>query len=109
MVKDAAERFGNYPTTQAHQATTPRVKRWRPLLMAAGAVVVSNTQAAAEPLQQRPRPPQVAIDACRSQAEGDACSVEFRGQKISGTCRKAPGGEESLICMPEGPPPELPE
>src|SRR6185369_5353788 len=27
-----------------------------------------------EPLQERPKPPQVAIDACRNRAEGDTCS-----------------------------------
>jgi hypothetical protein len=64
--------------------------------------------AAAEPLQERPKPPQAAFDACRNRAEGDACTVELGDRKISGTCRKPPDGEQGLICFPAGPPPGPP-
>lgn len=61
-----------------------------------------------ERLQERPKPPQVALDACRNRAEGDACSVSFRGNTLAGTCRKLPGGDDGLVCLPEGPPPGAP-
>jgi hypothetical protein len=64
--------------------------------------------AAAEPLQERPKPPQAAFDACRNRAEGDACTVELGDRKISGTCRKPPEGAQELICFPAGPPPGPP-
>jgi hypothetical protein len=54
------------------------------------------------------RPPQVAIDACSSRAEGDACSVTFGDHTIDGTCRKSPSGEGPLACAPNGPPPCAP-
>lgn len=58
----------------------------------------------AVPLQERPKLPQAALDACSGKAEGDACSVEFRGQAIEGSCRKLPQ-EDELACLPAGPPP----
>lgn len=80
-------------------------------LTGSAAVPSEDTRAsstdAAEPLQERPKPPQAAFDACRSHAEGDACSVDFGGRTISGTCRKPPDGGD-LICFPSGPPPGAP-
>ncbi|HTQ08280.1 MAG TPA: hypothetical protein VMI54_30710 [Polyangiaceae bacterium] len=69
---------------------------------------MSSGLAAAEPSQDRPKPPQAAFDACRDRSEGDACSVDFGGRTISGTCRKPPEGDADLICMPAGPPPGAP-
>ena len=57
-----------------------------------------------EPLQAPPQLPQSVLDACRDHAAGEACSVEFQGQKLAGTCRKIPDHEE-LACLPAGPPP----
>ena len=68
----------------------------------------TRAETLAEPLQARPKPPQVALDACRNRAEGDACSVDFRGKTISGTCRKMPDGDAGLVCFPDGPPPGAP-
>ena len=48
--------------------------------------------------------PQAAFDACKSLSEGDACSVSFRGQTLTGTCRKGPNGESELACVPAYPP-----
>lgn len=64
----------------------------------------ARSQAPIEPLQAPPKPPQVALDACRGRAEGDECTVEFRGHKLSGNCRRAPGGGQDLACFPAGPP-----
>jgi hypothetical protein len=50
-------------------------------------------------------PPQEAIDACSSRAEGDACSVTFGDHTMEGTCRKGPNGDGPLACAPKGPPP----
>lgn len=61
----------------------------------------------AEPLQERPRPPQAALDACSGKDEGDECTVEFRGQTLEGTCRQLPE-EDDLVCLPAGPPPGRP-
>jgi hypothetical protein len=60
---------------------------------------------------ERRGPPPEAIAACEDQSEGDACSVEFRGRTVEGTCMAGPNGDEPLACMPEGgrpqgPPPE---
>ena len=51
-------------------------------------------------------PPPEALAACSGKAESDACSVTLRGQAMTGTCRKGPGGE-AVACMPAGmgPPP----
>lgn len=57
-----------------------------------------------EPMQERPKPPQAAFDACNGKAEGDACSVQLGERKISGTCQSAPGGEKALLCFPAGAP-----
>lgn len=73
---------------------------------ASQAQVSAETQV--EPLQERPKPPQVALDACRNRAEGEACSVTFRDKTISGTCRKMPGADDGLVCLPEGFPPAAP-
>lgn len=45
-------------------------------------------------------PPQVALDACESSGEGEACSFIAReGEEVAGTCVDSPQG---LACMPEG-------
>jgi hypothetical protein len=62
------------------------------------------TVAELEPLQAPPQLPQFVLDACRNRTEGEACSVEFQGQKLSGSCRKIPDHEQ-LACLPAGPPP----
>jgi hypothetical protein len=65
-----------------------------------------------EPVDAPPKPPQEAFDACKSLAEGDACSVSFNGHTVNGTCRKGPNGETELVCAPAhppGPPPEAVE
>jgi hypothetical protein len=49
------------------------------------------------------KPPQEAFDACKSLAEGDACSVSFNGHTMNGTCRKGPNGEGELVCAPPHP------
>lgn len=54
------------------------------------------------------KPPQEAIDACASHAEGDTCSVTFHDRTMEGTCRKGPNGEGTLACAPKGPPPGPP-
>ncbi|HEX4337612.1 MAG TPA: hypothetical protein VH062_16980 [Polyangiaceae bacterium] len=54
------------------------------------------------------QPPQEAIEACASKAEGDACSVTFHDRTMDGTCRKGPNGEGTLACAPKGPPPGPP-
>ena len=59
----------------------------------------ASSPTTSEPLQDRPKPPQFAVDACKDLAEGDPCSVEFGGRKLSGTCRKM-GGEAELVCLP---------
>jgi hypothetical protein len=60
-----------------------------------------------------PKPPQEAIDACESKAEGDTCSIESAGEAKEGTCKKGPDGDV-LACAPpnrpagphKGPPPD---
>jgi hypothetical protein len=64
-----------------------------------------DTEAPARPRQERSKPPPAAFDACRSRREGDACTVEFGEQKLSGTCRRLPSGGDDLVCFPAGPPP----
>ena len=58
-------------------------------------------------LQDRPKPPQFAVDACRNLSEGKACTVEFQGQTLAGTCKRL-GNAEALACLPSGPPPGSP-
>lgn len=50
------------------------------------------------------KPLQEAFDACKSLSEGDACSVNFNGHSMTGTCRKGPQGESELACVPAHPP-----
>lgn len=73
-----------------------------PPLPAAG---LAAGRSAAAPLAERPPgPPPEAVEACKDSSEGDACTVEFRGQTLAGTCRKGPNGEQPLACMPARPP-----
>lgn len=52
-------------------------------------------------LQEPPKVPQFVLDACLNHAEGEACALEFQGQKLSGTCKKIPDRQE-LACLPAG-------
>jgi hypothetical protein len=67
---------------------------------------VANPVSPAQPVDAPPahKPPQEAFDACKSLSEGDACSVNFDGHTMSGTCRKGPHGESELACVPARPP-----
>jgi hypothetical protein len=47
-------------------------------------------------------PPAAAIDACKQKKEGDACTVTFRDQSITGICRTH---DDQLACWPDRPPP----
>lgn len=69
----------------------------------------SNAVPPSQPVDTPPHrpphePPKEAFEACESLTEGAACSVTFRGQTRSGTCRKGPRGESKLACVPERPP-----
>jgi hypothetical protein len=50
-------------------------------------------------------PPPAALDACKGKNEGDACTVTFRDQSITGSCR---AHEDQLVCWPDRPPPRPP-
>lgn len=51
-----------------------------------------------------PQPPQEAVEACASKADGDVCSFTGpRNDTLSGTCRKGPQGEDKLACAPRPP------
>jgi hypothetical protein len=53
------------------------------------------------------KPPQEAFDACKSSQQGAACSVDFHGHTMTGTCEAF--GDEGLACRPDhppGPPPQ---
>jgi hypothetical protein len=102
----AAER-ATLDATAAERAALDAIAAERAALDAIAAERAALDAIAAEPEQERPRPPQVALDACRNRSEGDSCSLEFRGQKLTGTCRKLPDGQD-LACLPEGPPPGAP-
>jgi hypothetical protein len=60
----------------------------------------------AEPPCGPHRPPPEAFSACQSQKQGAACTVNFHGQSVAGTCETF--GDEGLACRPEGPPPAPP-
>lgn len=64
--------------------------------------VAPASSAEATELQQGrpPGPPQEAIDACKDKDQGDACTVNIRGNSIEGTCRESPDDSGSLICFP---------
>jgi len=66
-----------------------------------------SSEPPSEFLQERPRAPQFAVDACRNLSEGAACTIEFQGQTLSGTCKKM-GEEGELVCLPAGQPPGAP-
>ncbi|WNZ55802.1 hypothetical protein ACJJIQ_17290 [Microbulbifer sp. ANSA003] len=61
------------------------------------AALLLATNVSAQPRQ----PPQEAIDACSSLAEGDACTVETPRGTLEGTCRMPPQIEQ-LVCVPAG-------
>ncbi len=48
-------------------------------------------------------PPQEAISACSSLAEGASCSAQMPARSLAGTCRKGPDGSSALACMPAHP------
>lgn len=55
---------------------------------------------------KRRGPPPQAIEACADQTEGEACSFTGgRSEEVTGTCIVPRRGEESLVCAPEGGPP----
>jgi hypothetical protein len=68
--------------------------------------VVAPPNAIAQPQQGGPPhgPPPIAFEACANHRSGDACSVDFNGRHITGTCTPARDGER-LFCRPEGMPP----
>ena len=75
--------------------------------LATTATATSTVAAPAYPADAPPphhKPPQEAFDACKSLAEGAACSVSFNGHSMTGTCRKGPHGESELACVPAHPP-----
>lgn len=79
------------------------------LTMTLGVVGLASAQD-----RERRGPPPEALAACEDKSEGDACSVEFRGRTIEGTCKSGPSDDDALACMPEGgrrpgPPPEAME
>jgi hypothetical protein len=49
------------------------------------------------------RPPQAAFDACAKSKAGDACSVKFHEQTLSGVCGPA-HDSSALVCRPDHPP-----
>ncbi|TSC94858.1 MAG: hypothetical protein Athens101428_140 [Candidatus Berkelbacteria bacterium Athens1014_28] len=58
--------------------------------------------------EQRQDPPAELSSACQGKNEGDGCEVSMpqrdnsgSSNKISGTCKKAPSGDQ-LSCMPQG-------
>jgi hypothetical protein len=56
---------------------------------------------------RRHGPPPEAIDACTDQAENAACEFTGRrGETVEGTCISPPGGDNELVCAPEGGPPQ---
>lgn len=57
---------------------------------------------------QRRGPPPEAIDACSSQIEAAVCSFTSPRGDVTGSCMVSPKGEDQLICMPEGGPPQKP-
>jgi len=79
-------------------------KRSRVLCFAVAATFVGAMAAAATVRAERPPLPEEAFTACASSAEGDACSVQFRDQTITGTCQTEPSAGK-LFCRPDRPPP----
>lgn len=50
------------------------------------------------------KPPPAAYDACKDEAQGDACEVTFHERTIEGRCQ--PDREDgTLFCLPDHPPP----
>jgi hypothetical protein len=63
--------------------------------------------AAAQSRDQRPdgpppTPPPEAFTACEQKSEGAACTVQFDGHTINGTCSQ--WQDQKLFCRPERPP-----
>jgi hypothetical protein len=74
-----------------------------PMLSSAATSPASEPPEAGE---RRPKgPPPEAVAACKDKSEGSACSLDFHGTAIDGSCRKAPDGNGPLACMPSHPPP----
>ena len=56
---------------------------------------------------ERPGPPPEAFEACADKSEGDSCSVEGPGgRSMEGQCKTSPRGDEGMMCMPAGGPPD---
>ncbi len=50
-------------------------------------------------------PPQEALEACASLAEGAACSFSGReGEQLTGSCAAPPRGDGELACRPDNAP-----
>ncbi len=75
-------------------------------LVALGATVVVHSALAQQqqppPNGQRPTPPQEAFTACDGRRANDACTVQFQGRTIAGTCEAFT--DARLFCRPEGMP-----
>ncbi len=56
------------------------------------------------PANERPQPPQEAIDACANLTQGTACTVQTLDGQLNGTCL-VPPQQSQLLCVPEGGPP----
>jgi len=53
-------------------------------------------------------PPPEALDACSGKSENDSCSFSGRRGTVEGSCI-IPPQQESLVCAPEGGPPDRSE
>lgn len=83
------------------------------ILILSGAYLVisrKSSQRSFPGAEQRQNPPAELSFACQGKNEGDSCEVSMpqrnnseRGNKISGTCKKAPSGNQ-LSCVPQGGP-----
>jgi hypothetical protein len=75
---------------------------------AAQAAVSGSADASGSGSEHRPpppKPPQEAIDACASLAEGADCAFDLDGHHVTGTCSQGPDGDGPLACKPDQPPP----
>lgn len=75
------------------------------LTAAVGASLHAGGDADAQP---RPGfgPPPVLFEACSGRRSGEACSVDFRGRRVDGTC--TPGPDQRVFCRPAGVPDRRP-
>jgi hypothetical protein len=70
-----------------------------------GAVIASTIAlGAGQSAAQLPPLPEEAYTACADKSSGDACTVTFREQTMTGSCVAHPSSKR-LFCMPAGGPP----